>query len=215
MDECEERQMNQPKNTVDQMIFNNCERLADALLAHHCSYHDHKENMAHAVFLVELVLFSGALTSASKLISSFSALPYPHLDLLAVVTLIWLLTHVALRWQLQSQRWAAMQYAGVLRAFAKWAESPPSPSDLVTVKFKKHNNSVSDKFRRALDTIVWPCYRASYESDLDDHSYPKDLVECIQQQYEGQSYRFDYETVLSGGSIILWLLVIYVILRVS
>jgi hypothetical protein len=81
------------------------------------TYHNHKENMANAGFLVQLSLFSGIVTQGiwpPEWVANVTTLP--KLGTFSVYMLLWFLVHYYTRWQLINKRVGAMYYAGTDKA---------------------------------------------------------------------------------------------------
>ena len=103
----------------------------------YASYHDHKENMANAGFLVQIGLF-GAVVSQKEWVSPDA----PSLNLLGVEVpaalpvvvvyfLLWILTHAYIRWQLDKRTTAAVYAAAIRTELLSWLSEPPTAADLV------------------------------------------------------------------------------------
>lgn len=81
------------------------------------TYHNHKENMANAGFLVQLSLFSGLVTQGlwpPEWVANVTTLP--KFGTFLVYVLLWFLIHYYTRWQLINKRIGAMYYAGTDKA---------------------------------------------------------------------------------------------------
>jgi hypothetical protein len=95
------------------------------------TYHNHKENMANAGFLVQLSLFSGMVTQAiwpPEWVANVTTLP--KLGTFSVFLLLWFLIHYYTRWQLINKRVAAMYYAGFDNALLHITTKRLSQEDL-------------------------------------------------------------------------------------
>jgi hypothetical protein len=84
-----------------------------ALLALQSSYHNHKETMAYSIFGLEGAFFIG-LFVLGNWPPDLIKVPTQLLSLLFV--LVWILFHLALRFQLRNRRLAAIQVAACLDA---------------------------------------------------------------------------------------------------
>jgi hypothetical protein len=95
------------------------------------SYHDHKENMAHAAVVVAIGLVGTVLGTqiwppswvhslcvSSKAMASIGAVT------------VWLFIHVYMRWQLRNRRVAAIYVASLLKVLRDWVISPPTEVQL-------------------------------------------------------------------------------------
>ncbi|MCK4340217.1 MAG: hypothetical protein KAY37_00655 [Phycisphaerae bacterium] len=90
------------------------------------SYHDHKENMAHAALLLNLGLV-GAMLSADKAFPTWigdKCVCSRMAGMLAILA-IWFLIHIYMRWQLRKRRIAANYNNAFLKVLRAWAGNPP------------------------------------------------------------------------------------------
>lgn len=181
------------------------DKLLEHLLADYSSYHNHKENMAHAILLVQLAVF-GAVASTSPwppawvsdVTVSFT-ISKNWLASLAVFA-VWALSHFLLRWQLQRRRWAALRYAGTLRTVRDWALSPPDQSDLEP--WKAGRKVRLRAWRTILDYLLPPIGTLeNIGSDVSDEGFPKGLVTRITEQNRTGAVRAEW--VLTMGSYLI------------
>jgi hypothetical protein len=115
----------------DQILFlkrvERAEKFVRDLLSYMNSYHDHKENLAHASIAVMGGLVGSILitdTWPPKWMTCFS----PKIITL-IVFILWVLIHVYMRWQLRQRRSAAIMFNAATRKLAEWIERTPTPND--------------------------------------------------------------------------------------
>jgi hypothetical protein len=98
------------------------------------SYHNHKESMAHAGLVVMFAICGGILSLNNwppEWIPPFPLLKASHrFSVFLWITLLWLIIHIYVRWQLRYRRAAAVTYNGTLLALAEWVKREPSEKDL-------------------------------------------------------------------------------------
>jgi hypothetical protein len=97
------------------------------------SYHNHKENLAHASIavmggLAGAILIRDSWPPALKIYSFFC----PQLVASIVFIILWGLIHVYMRWQLRNRRSAAIMFNVAIRKLAEWVEKGPTRDDLNT-----------------------------------------------------------------------------------
>ena len=116
----------QDKEQVDRVT-----KLLELRLDHMQGYHDHKETMAHAALLVALAVAGFVLTSAEwppKWVPPVY-IPAKWVALLGL-TVVWLIIHWYLRWQLRNRRVAAQLDACLMNILRKWAMTQPSKDEI-------------------------------------------------------------------------------------
>lgn len=137
---------------------------AYAFLADRESYHNHKENSAYAVFLVEASLF-GALLTTNAYGNFIENLPNANGAFLMFVIFIWALLHVFMRWQLRNRRIAALQVAILISALLDNLDG----RELVIQKTEETRNSPMDSW---LDYVI-PRPSSTTRSKVDIKDYPE------------------------------------------
>ena len=183
------------------------EKLNSQLLSDHSSYHNQKERMAHVGFLLEVAIFGGVISTKNWPPTwipdiTFSA----QIIAFSAFTLIWLFIHIFIRWQLRNRRWAALQYAGVLRAARKWVVEPPTPEDLQP--YKIDHPIETNKLGVLFDYIIpWP--KARIRSDLGMEGFPKCIVDGVKEQDNEGTGAVFAESLLTFGSIFIYLGVLF------
>jgi hypothetical protein len=174
-------------------------------------YHNHKETMAHAAFLLQVALF-GAIMSIDKWPPSWvPIISLPGNYYLPSMTvaflgffLVWLIIHIFIRWQLRKRRWAAIQFAGIMRVIRKWINDPPTAEDLKPYKGEKTTLSNFD----LLDfLIILP--KAKIASDLDLNGELSGIVEGIKEQSKTGTGAVRAERILTYGSFLILAFVLF------
>jgi hypothetical protein len=138
------------------------------------SYHDHKENMAHAGLLLQTGFLIWILSNNNWL-KTYLVWGIPFF------IFIWLLIHIYIRWQLRNRRWAAITIEAVERTLKKWADSTPNNEKMDTccknAKSRKYClNCLKSIILRHIDYLI-PCPKASLDSDIKKDIWPKDLCD--------------------------------------
>ena len=177
---------------------------ASTFLADREGYHHHKEQMAYAAFLVEAALFGAFVTTnwqSSWLFKTENWADWfpnvdPKLILWVILSIIWMLLHVFLRWQLFNRTIAALQVAtclkGILHGLQKKEVKPQNPP------------SGGGQVSRWLKYII-PC-RTRLRVDVDLREYPEWYQHLFAEtQNAGTGATFG-EWLTSGGSILIMVL---------
>jgi hypothetical protein len=189
-------------NTNHEERINRVKQLLELRMSQMQSYHNHKETMAHAALLVALAV-SGAIISTSPWPPSW----VPSLSIsnkvvaFLIVTLIWLLIHVYMRWQLRNRRVAAQYVACLLKVLRDWANTPPSEEDL-----KPYTDTMTggSKFISFVDFFV-PLKSTTIPLVEGLQGYPAAM---IAEYFRTSSGAFGAERLVSYGSVFLWLLIL-------
>ena len=106
------------------------------------TYHNHKENMSNAGFLVQLSLFGTIISGGSwppKWVENFISLL--ELGTFSVYFMLWFLVHYYTRWQLINKRIAAMYYAGHDKSFLYLTTNDLNEEDLAICNSDSHEVS--------------------------------------------------------------------------
>jgi hypothetical protein len=181
---------------------NRVKQLLELRMSQMQSYHNHKETMAHAALLVALAV-SGAVISASSWPPSW----VPSLSIsnkvvtILIVTGIWLLIHVYMRWQLRNRRLAAQYVACLLKVLRDWAITPPTEEDL-----KPYMDTMTggSKFISFVDFFV-PLKSTAIPLVEGLQGYPAAMVA---EYFRTTSDAFWAERLVSYGSVFLWFLIL-------
>jgi len=171
------------------------------------SYHNHKENLAHAALVVMEGLVVGVLTR-----KQWPPTWIPDLELTEWLCpqwaafigfgILWLLLHIYMRWQLRKRRWAAIMSAGASRALSIWAMIHPAPGDLEPYPGPGQEGG---QVWTILDHIVI-VPKAPLPSDVEEKDYPTWFVAAVLKQ-KGTG-AIEAEGIVTLGSYFLLLLVI-------
>lgn len=144
------------------------------------SYHDHKENMAHASLLVNLA-FVGALAGTKcadwppQWSSSLSL--YPRLAGAVGALLIWFCIHIYMRWQLRNRRVAAKLASVLTQTLMAWAQKPPSKDDLQP---PPPCLGPKKSWACCLLDLIFPCPGTNPEFDDGLRNYPTSVVKMYE-----------------------------------
>ena len=192
---------------IDDNKYYNLEKYANLLLSNTSSYHMHKETMAHAAFLVEVALF-GAIMSMSQWPPSWVptiSLSSKYVGMIGFLV-IWGAIHVFIRWQLRNRRWAALRYGGIIRAIRTWITKLPEDDDYLPYVGEKTKGK--HKLCRLADMIItWP--QADIISDVELDGEPTGIVKCIKEQEKVGTGAVKAEIILTYGSILILLSVMF------
>lgn len=165
------------------------------------SYHDHKENMAHAAVVLSLGL-AGAMVSANSWPPTWIVglcIPGKAIALVGVV-ILWLFIHVYMRWQLRNRRAAAIYVASFLKVLRTWAITPPTAEDLKP--WDKDPPKVN-KVHFLIDFLI-PWKRSNITADEEIKGYPTALVTELLRNSTGA---IKGEAIVTYGSLLLGLLI--------
>lgn len=124
----------------DQILFSKqverAENFFRDLLSNMDSYHDHKENLAHASIAVMGGLAGSILVMddwpPTWIPCSWSWLVTP------TVFILWGLIHLYMRWQLRQRRSAAIMYNAATLKLGEWVKEPPIPNDF-EIEIQQHS----------------------------------------------------------------------------
>ena len=193
-------------NVINKLKNNKLENYANILLSDISVYHNHKETMAHAAFLVEVALF-GAIMTMTKWPPDWvpSICISEKTVTVAGIFIVWSTIHIFMRWQLRKRRDAAVRFAGIIRAIRKWIDEPPSTED-----YKPYKSGLSlreDKFNLLDFIIVWP--KAKIFSDVEVDGEPAGLVQGLREQENIGTGAVRAEYILTYGSIIIFLFIVF------
>jgi hypothetical protein len=177
------------------------------LLPQVVSYHSQKENMAHALVAVQIALFAGIMY-----MNNWPPCWVPQIQLspkeltIIAFTLMWLIIHAFVRWQLRNRRGASLQYRGLLSVAWKWAEKSPCEQDLKPHEYKQP--SCGDKIKKIVDFIIpWPSARTP--SYIGDEGYPEGLEKEFENQKKGGALVGFAEIFMCIGSALMFILVLF------
>lgn len=185
----------QEKEYFDRVI-----KLLELRLDHMQGYHDHKETMAHAALLVALAVAGFVLTASDwppKWVPAIY-IPSKWVALLGL-TIVWLMIHRYLRWQLRNRRGAAQLDACLMKILRKWAITQPSIDEIKPVT---EAIPPPPRFNLLID-FIFPWEKATVAMDDGLKGYPKAVVEEYKKATTGA---LQAETLVSLASLILFAL---------
>ncbi len=177
------------------------------------TYHDHKEKMAHAGILVELVLMGAVLGTDNWPLDWVPDLCIPKRYIcLFGLFLIWILIHIYIRWQLRNRRIAALYVAGLLELFKDWAYKKPTDKDLKP--YKNVGDTIgygvifpeTSNFSEFIDKYLFPLEGVFIPTDEGMKDYPTIMVVKIIKALTGA---VTGERLVTFASIIVFLICLF------
>jgi hypothetical protein len=192
-------------------------------LGHYSSYHDHKESMAYAGAGLQIALFGYIMMAEQWPPCWLNSVVISHIEIppkcltFGIVTLLWLLIHIYIRWQLRKRRMAAIEVAGTLRTLAKWIATPPSFAELSIREYNRPENCLEKllngllwllkEFFHLLDFFI-PIPFLRVGSDTE-YGYPQSLQNNIKEQWKNGTGAIQHEELHCVMSILLWLCIFF------
>ena len=172
-------------------------------LEHYGNYHNYKENMSNAGFLVQLTLFgsivSEGLWPPSWVEEMFSM---PKIMTFLVYFLLWFLIHYYTRWQLINKRVAAFYVSGYMRAHQKIIVTEGDVD--ITPYAKKLNKS--SKWKNFFSKIVF-IPGGFTKMDVDIQGIPSFVAKEIESAFSKGSGAETLEVLITYTSILLMTIV--------
>jgi hypothetical protein len=93
-------------------------KLIEHLLVKHDTYNHQKSHLAHAGIVLELVILTTIISLKKWPLQIISEKHLPYIwSTFIVFSIFWLLIHLFIRFNLQRQRWAAINYAAIFRVY--------------------------------------------------------------------------------------------------
>jgi hypothetical protein len=165
------------------------------------SYHDHKENLAHAAMAV-LAGLVGSILVMDDWPPVWLDYSYfcPKAIAAIVFFILWLLIHVYMRWQLRQRRSAAIMYNAAIHRLSEWVGRKPTPDD-----FKPYNPAPSKRSWFYLDHL-WVVPKGILIAD--NAKYYPDWLMFLFQQERDKMQGIPAEKILTSASIFLGVLVL-------
>lgn len=164
------------KNKIDRVI---------ELLKLRCdelqTYHNHKETMAHAAFLLWLAIAGFVLTTDHWPPKSVPPLFYISEKEVAffAVGLTWLMIHWYMRWQLERRRAAAQLHGCLLTILGRWAMSDlPSTADIKLASIEKPRRSA---WHIRLINFLFCSEKVKIVMDAGTSMYPEAVVNAFKR----------------------------------
>lgn len=164
------------------------------------AYHNHKENMANAGFLVQISLFGAVITETiwpPEWVANVIHLP--KLATFIAYGLLWFLIHYYTRWQLINKRISAFYVAGFDQALQEmiiW-----EPKDINLKPYEKEALPVS-KWRNVLARIIY-VPKGFVRMDASVVGLPYFLAEKVKKRFETGSGADSLEVLITYTSIAL------------
>ena len=163
-------------------------------LQNYASYHNAKEIMVHAGFLIEMSLFVALIKTdlASKLTSNILSL--------VVFTIVWILLHVFIRLQQRLKRGATIRYNGYFVAFNAFCITKLDDLNLDTDNFGRDRNIIL----LFLDNII-PISCIDIRFDLDNVEIPGFIITHLEEQRQPTQAIY-YDWILTILSLIMYII---------
>jgi len=168
------------------------------------AYHNHKENMANAGFLVQIGLFGAVITKniwPPEWVARVIQLP--ELATFLVYGMLWFLIHYYTRWQLINKRISAFYVAGFDQAFQEMITS--DPQNIALEPYRKEAIAPS-KWRNFLAGIIY-VPKGFVRMDASVFGLPHFLAEKVKQKFDTGSGADTLEILVTYTSIALLVLV--------
>ena len=166
------------------------------------SYHDHKENLAHAAILV-MGGMVGSILLTAPWPPKWITYTCPKLLAFIVFSFLWFLIHLYMRWQLRQRRSAAIMFSAATRKLTAWIEQPPAPDELKPST--KQPPGCFNMFLFYLDHLI-----VCRKGILIEHIaglYPNCLVVSYERERK-EMHQIPSEWLLTLASFFLYFLVI-------
>ena len=168
------------------------------------TYHNHKENMANAGFLVQLSLF-GSIIAEGLWPPSWvgKIIDLPELGTFLVYFILWFLIHYYTRWQLINKRIAALYYSGYNDSFLYFTINEITSDDKVI------NCEESHETNRLKDFISKIFYipRGFTKMDATIKGLPNFIAIRIKSKFKQSSGAETLEVLITYTSFLLMIVV--------
>jgi len=168
------------------------------------TYHNHKENMANAGFLVQLSLFGSIITRGlwpPTWVAKFISLP--ELGTYLVYLILWFIVHYYTRWQLINKRIAALYYSGFDQALVYFTTHELTKEDKIISLEETHN---SNKIKDFISKIIY-IPSGFTRMDASINGLPNFIANKIQSQFNKGSGTETLEFLITYTSFMLAILV--------
>ena len=195
------------------------QEVLQSFLQMHSQYHNHKENMAYAIFGLEGAFFIGLFWLA-QWPQEVRAVPKHYLAGLFIA--VWILFHLALRFQLRNRRIAAIFVASYYDALAQQSDHKYSRDDFLVYRDRRFNSFI--------DTCILPVRNVIRVADVApgrlQHSEiicPRTLKSFYYHLSRHKSvastswfkYAYPIEWLASFGSIVLLFVALYRVVHLA
>jgi len=185
------------KNTID-FLENKITRLQD--------YHNHKENMVNAGFLVQLTLFSTIIMEdvwPPQWISGMALTA--GLSTLFVYFLFWLMLHYFISWQLQNKLIASLYINGYESSLRKLIFEPIQNLDQNVKHETTNENNREAKSKKKLDFFrhLFPFKKISIQYDININGLPHFIAKEINDSISNGTAAKTHESLMILGSLLM------------
>ena len=168
------------------------------------SYHNHKENMSNAGFLVQLSLFGAVIVEAlwpPKWVSSVTELA--HLATFLTYFMLWFLIHYYMRWQLVNKRVAAIYVASFDRAYLNYSLNQLSNDELRISDYESHRTS---KLKEFLSKLIY-LPNGFQKMDASTKGLPEFIAKEVKERMQQGTGAQTLEVLMTYASISLMLII--------
>jgi len=186
----------------EEELGNRARQFAECLLSDNQTYHNHKETMAHACVVLEIAIFGWIMSDNGWEIAT----GINKKLFLFLFTVVWLMLHLYIRWQLRYRRWAAKQDAGIRRMLGEWTYKSPTKEQLQPYK---ESTPKPPSSQILIDWFI-PNFCGGHLHDLAAKNYPIQLVESIKEaSSEKDNSLYIGEWLVTILSMFLFLIVFF------
>lgn len=164
------------------------------------TYHNHKENMSNAGFLVQLGLFSSIITGGlwpPKWVTDVIILP--ELATFLVYFILWFLIHYYTRWQLINKRIAALYFSGFENAFLYFSMNELSDDEKYPNNDEAHKEN---KIKNLINKIIY-IPGAFQKMDATTKNLPMFIAREINNQFKKGTGGSSLEILITFSSFVL------------
>lgn len=167
-------------------------------------YHNHKEIMSNAGFIVQLTLFSSIIVETVWPPSWISSITkYEDLSVWIVYSFFWFITHVYVSWQLQNKIVASLYINGYVEALKQLTFHLDTINES---QYTPYNIKEESSIMQQIWGLFIPCKKVSIKFDVNTLEYPNFIAYHIQQSFLKGTAAQLHERLLLYGSIIMWIL---------
>jgi len=168
------------------------------------AYHNHKENMSNAGFLIQISLF-GSIVAEGLWPPSWvkEITDLPELYTFIMYFTLWFLVHYYTRWQLINKRVAAMYFSGFDSAYLYFINNEIKDKDM---KCEHKGSHSSSKFKDFVNKVIYfPGGFQKMDATLDN--IPDFIATRIQKKFDSGSGADTLEILITYTSITLMCIV--------
>ncbi len=168
------------------------------------TYHNHKENMSNAGFLVQLSLF-GAIISKGLWPPEWVAnvIALPKVATFTVYFMLWFLIHYYTRWQLINKRIAALYFAGYDKAFLYLTTNDLCAEDITICCDETHK---VNRWRDFLSKVIY-MPNGFVKMDASVKNLPEFVAKEVKHMFNVGSGANSLEILMTYASIVLMFIV--------